>query len=51
MYFEGSEYAHSQMQNSTLKKYNGAYHCLHDELPEDGFQILGWYPHRSKVII
>jgi len=30
----GSEYAHSQIQNSKLKKYNGAYHCLHDELPE-----------------
>jgi len=30
----GSEYAHSQIQNSKLKLYQGAYHALHDELPE-----------------
>ena len=36
----GSEYAHSQIQNSKLKLYQGAYHVLHDELPEAGFQIL-----------
>lgn len=32
--FSGSEYAHSQFQNSEFKAYQGAYHALHDELPE-----------------
>ena len=32
--FEGSKQAHNQMPNSQMKIYNGAYHCLHDELPE-----------------
>ena len=31
---EGSKQAHSQMPNSQIKLYEGAYHCLHDELPE-----------------
>ena len=32
--FEGSKQAHNQMPNSQMKIYEGAYHCLHDELPE-----------------
>ena len=31
---EGSKHGHNQMPNSKLKTYQGAYHCLHDELPE-----------------
>ena len=31
---KGSRYGHNQMPNSKLKTYDGAYHCLHDELPE-----------------
>ena len=31
---EGSRHGHNQMTNSKLKTYDGAYHCLHDELPE-----------------
>ena len=31
---EGTKHGHNQMPNSHLKIYEGAYHCLHDELPE-----------------
>ena len=31
---EGSKQAHSQMPNSEIKIYEGAYHCLFGELPE-----------------
>lgn len=31
---EGAKHGHNQMPNSQLKLYEGAYHALHDELPE-----------------
>ena len=32
--FKGTKYGHNQVSNSQLKKYEGAYHALHAELPK-----------------